>query len=374
MRVVRQSKADLLKATETKDIVIFGAGAMAMRLLNTVEVTGKIRFFCDNTESRIGSRLYGIDIVSPELLKTVTPEEVIVVVASSERQIEISEQVWKIADFDVYFAKVLVSKTLETVACDLFDNQNKINQVSDMLIDETSRKIYNEVVQRRMIYGTCDFSDLKIEGDEEYFLPQMFEDKAPEAEVIVDCGAYTGDTVERFARMFYDKVKKIWALECGNEQLEQLYARLACLRQLPVCPEVEVLPYAVSDQDGELEFYQLEKANGSFVGANREFAKNDKYFYNNVYHVKCVALDNILPEDEPVTIIKMDVEGSEYAALKGATRIIKKNKPKLAISIYHSGVDFFRLALYLKEIVPEYKFAIRHHKKGHVDTDLYAWI
>lgn len=59
---------------------------------------------------------------------------------------------------------------------------------------------------------------------------------------------------------------------------------------------------------------------------------------------------------------------------KVAERLIKNCKPKLAISLYHCGEDYYRIPLYLKSIVPEYKFAVRHHKKNHVDTDLYCWI
>ena len=73
-------------------------------------------------------------------------------------------------------------------------------------------------------------------------------------------------------------------------------------------------------------------------------------------------------------MIKMDIEGSEFAALHGAEQIIKTNKPRLAISIYHCGEDYIRIPLYLKNLVPEYKFAIRHHNKTPFDTDLYCWM
>ena len=85
------------------------------------------------------------------------------------------------------------------------------------------------------------------------------------------------------------------------------------------------------------------------------------------------TIDSLIPEDENVTLIKMDIEGSEYEAILGAKRVIQKNKPRLAISIYHSGEDYYRLPLLVKELVPEYKIAIRHHKKNHMDTDMYCW-
>ena len=201
----------------------------------------------------------------------------------------------------------------------------------------------------------------------------MFSESIPKYEIIVDCGAYTGDTVELFCKEFGKKVKKIWALECGQEQLELLKQRVDRLHRLPYSPEICVLPYAVSDKNEKLDFYQPMASKSSFIGNNRAFARNDKY-NSEIYQVDAVALDSVLPKHELVTMIKMDVEGSEFAALMGAKELIQRNRPKLIISIYHSGLDYFRLILLIKELVPEYKFAIRHHKKLHIDTDLYAWI
>ena len=96
-----------------------------------------------------------------------------------------------------------------------------------------------------------------------------------------------------------------------------------------------------------------------------------KVFYERDYvEVDVTTLDKVIPENEKVTFIKMDIEGSEYAALQGAERLIKNCKPKLAISLYHCGEDYYRIPLYLKSIVPEYKFAVRHHKKNHVFYDM----
>ena len=373
MKIVRQSKNDLKQKSIEKEIVIMGAGAITLRLLCAVDIKDRVKFICDDEESRIGGNLCGIPIVPFSELTNVNSNNVAIVISyrdKSEEKLKILEEY---GDFEVYFSRTLVNETFEIVSCQLFDRLDDVNKVKEMLIDDTSKKIYWETVKRRILFGETNFGDLMIPGDAEYILPQMFSEELPSDEVIVDCGAYTGDTLEIFVKEFNEKLNKIWAFECGEEQLSLLKSRASKMKNLPYCPEIEIMPYGVSNKAEELEFFIDGALHGSFVLQNREFAKNDKYNCE-VIKIKTVALDEVLPIDEKITMIKMDIEGSEYPALIGASNIIKKYKPKLMISLYHSGEDYTRIPLLLKELVPEYKFAVRHHKKRHVDTDLYAWI
>jgi hypothetical protein len=79
-------------------------------------------------------------------------------------------------------------------------------------------------------------------------------------------------------------------------------------------------------------------------------------------------------KNEKITFIKMDIEGSEPQALSGAEEIIKKQKPKLAICVYHKPEHLWEIPLYLKKIVPEYKIYIRHHTPLEYETVCYAVI
>lgn len=75
---------------------------------------------------------------------------------------------------------------------------------------------------------------------------------------------------------------------------------------------------------------------------------------------------------EPVTFIKMDIEGSELEALKGAKRHIVEERPKLAICVYHKPEDIFEIPMYIKSLVPEYRLFMRHYSSIEVETVLYA--
>ncbi|MFI3174418.1 MAG: FkbM family methyltransferase [Bacillota bacterium] len=68
----------------------------------------------------------------------------------------------------------------------------------------------------------------------------------------------------------------------------------------------------------------------------------------------------------------MDIEGAELVALQGGEQTIKKYKPKLAICIYHKPEDVIELFAYIKNLVPEYKFYIRHYSNTQTETVLYA--
>ncbi len=88
--------------------------------------------------------------------------------------------------------------------------------------------------------------------------------------------------------------------------------------------------------------------------------------------VQADILDNIL-KDEAVTFIKMDIEGAEEMALRDSNKTIRENKPILAIYLYHSLEDYYRLPLIIKDLNQDYTLFIRHYRDMvDVETACYA--
>ena len=68
----------------------------------------------------------------------------------------------------------------------------------------------------------------------------------------------------------------------------------------------------------------------------------------------------------------MDIEGSELKALLGAKELLEKQKPKLAICIYHLYNDLWEIPLLIKNINPSYKLYMGHHSQNLFETVIYA--
>lgn len=71
-------------------------------------------------------------------------------------------------------------------------------------------------------------------------------------------------------------------------------------------------------------------------------------------------IDNLLNEDG-ATYIKMNIEGSELQALKGAEETIKSYQPKLAIAGYHKTWDLWKVPLLIYEMNNKYRFYLRSY-------------
>lgn len=76
--------------------------------------------------------------------------------------------------------------------------------------------------------------------------------------------------------------------------------------------------------------------------------------------VETITIDEYFKEIS-LGFIKMDIEGAERRALQGGMRTIKRDRPILAISIYHSLDDIVEIPKMLMKELDNYKFIVRHH-------------
>lgn len=228
-------------------------------------------------------------------------------------------------------------------------HSDELEKVYDMLEDELSRKTFEGVLKYRC---TNDTKALKgIVRSPQYFQRDII--SPVKDEVFLDGGAFIGDTLDEFVKKFsVGNYKRVYAWEPDIYNLRTLRKKAKKYKN------VTVVPYGMWSEKTELHFEQTGTAGSTLSEGSGESVKVD-------------SIDNQC-SDEKVTFIKMDIEGAEQGALKGAINIIKRDRPRLTICIYHSPEDLYEIPLWVKSVVPEYKLYIRHHTKCWTDTVLYA--
>jgi hypothetical protein len=87
--------------------------------------------------------------------------------------------------------------------------------------------------------------------------------------------------------------------------------------------------------------------------------------------IDCIALDTEMV-DKKISFIKMDIEGSELAALQGAMNIIKNQRPVLAISVYHKFFDIIEIPRFLSSLGIDCEYYLRHYTLNASETVFYA--
>lgn len=68
----------------------------------------------------------------------------------------------------------------------------------------------------------------------------------------------------------------------------------------------------------------------------------------------------------------MDIEGAELEALEGASGVIRRDRPVLAVCGYHKPDHLWRVLASLKNLAPDSALFIRSHCADGLDTVCYA--
>jgi FkbM family methyltransferase len=188
---------------------------------------------------------------------------------------------------------------------------------------------------------------------------------AEEGDNVIEAGACWGDTSLYFSSLVGSR-GKVYAFEFEKRNLEVLNENLRLNPEL--APGVQVVKNAVWSSSGEV-------FNFTQGGPGTTITKDSR---NEGSKVVSVSIDDFVKERglSSVGFIKMDIEGAEMNALKGAEQTIRAYKPKLAISLYHRFRDFYEIPGYLKELNEKYnlnyKFYLDHFTIYSEETVLFA--
>lgn len=201
--------------------------------------------------------------------------------------------------------------------------------------------------------------------------------KFSDQEVYVDGGAFNGDTIEGFLRACGGQFKRIHSFEPSSHNNQLIRARLSGLQDnylKPLASSITLHELGLWDCTTTLRFNPGQIV-ADFEGASPHQPASahllESGIVNHIYeqsHEERVAITvpvTTIDEatDATATFIKLEIEGSELKALHGARQTIARNRPKMAVSMYHKPEDLLTLSQFVRETDQGYSLGFRQHNR-----------
>ena len=348
----------------SKCVCVFGIGAISFPIISSIKnfTDIKIDFLSDNDQAKWGKTYHNdLKCISPDELEKYKDD--IAILITTQHYKKIYQKLLK-KGFKKIFA-VTEYRLLNDVYFKNKQNLQKIKKnalkVMDILEDERSKDIMLTLIKNWFDFDVDEIGYEEIFTNDQYYPAGII--KLSDNESFVDVGAYNGDTVFDFLKRTNNNFDSIFAFELDNKNFKEMELSVDKLEP-NLKRKIKLYNLGLLDEEKNV-YYETGGSGMQSTFINVINTANDCG--------KTIRLSDVL-KNEKVTFIKMDIEGSEPQALSGAEEIIKKQKPRLAICVYHKPEHLWEIPLYLKKIVPEYKIYIRHHTPLEYETVCYAVI
>ena len=326
-----------------KKIVMYGMGNGADKILRVCEKKGieVCDFFASDGFVR-GHSFHGKKVLSySEVKEKYGAENIIVLLSFASSLPDVIDNILRIAgECELYAPDVPVfGDTLFDM--DFYrEHKDELWEVCSMLEDEESRRIFEQVIAYKLT-GRIDCLEQAVSDKDEVYRGLL---SAENIESAVDLGAYNGDTVRELSG-YAPRLKRAIALEPDRRNFKKLLAYAESEERFLVNP----VNAAAWSNECELEFDAGGNRNSNVSGVGKTVA------------VRGAAVDNIIGA-EKVDYIKYDVEGSEREALEGSAETIRRDTPRLLVSLYHRSEDIFTLPRQIRGLCPQYKLYLRRYR------------
>lgn len=233
-------------------------------------------------------------------------------------------------------------------------NRPDITAALSLFADDESRRLF---ANRLAFYVSLDKRRLTEvrSGGRVYFDDGVY--RLTGDEVVADGGAYTGDTFEAFVAASGDRFRGYVAFEPDAASFRVLADRAAADPQ-----RVAVVEAGLSDSTGRRRLSGTATADSRVLGADEPGGDV----------IDVVSLDDYFRDRPSPTIVKLDIEGEEAAALRGGAAILRADRPILAVSAYHRPTDLWTLPLLIERLMPGSHLLLRHYGEEIDDTVCYA--
>lgn len=218
--------------------------------------------------------------------------------------------------------------------------------IRQRLHDETSRDIFDLLLDFRRNGDLRPMRVFEYAADRQYFEPFL---GLGTDEIFVDGGGFDGYTSLEFARRCPD-FAAIHVFEPSAKMLAVAREKLAAT------PRVTFHQLGLYNSPATLSF---DASEGSASRISESGSDS----------IEVAKLDDVV--GDKVTLIKLDLEGAELAALQGARQHILDDHPKLAIAVYHQPADFWQIPEFILGLRQDYTLHLRHYTEGWTETVMF---
>jgi FkbM family methyltransferase len=339
-------------------LIIYGAGKTAKSLVDfLIQKKVAIELIIDQNDSQ--SDYKGIPIIQLEKLNQSLAKESDCILALHNHYVNINDLQKTLIEHN--FRNIISLINLEKflgikIPLEIYwlnyrfsyvENLDKIERIKTLFLEDKSKQIFSDIINYR---STGDINACPIPSPNDEYTPidlPRFLDPLN----IIDCGASVGAALEKFSAAGYMINEYIGFEPDLNNFSKLIQKKLWASNPL-------FLPLGVWNKNMQLNFSG---------GLNAASSINE----DGSDTIQCVKLDDIIPNFSP-NLIKLDVEGAELEALEGLEMIIKKNKPNLCISVYHTASHLLDIPLLIDSFDLDYKFFIRVHEQNTFGIVLYC--
>ena len=172
---------------------------------------------------------------------------------------------------------------------------------------------------------------------------------------VIDGGANTGEISTIFSSQFKN-VEKIYAFEPLYNMCKKEFEDKLVLKN----NKIKIIEKALWEKKETLQFKTIAQA--SYTGSSVKDVSNTITLSKegDFINIEAISIDEFVRENniQKIDFIKMDLENSELNALNGAIETIKRDRPQMAICIYHSFEHFVEIPSLLNKMLDNYVYKL----------------
>jgi len=226
------------------------------------------------------------------------------------------------------------------------EDEDQYKKLFDKLNDEESKRTLENIVNFRLNREIDFLKNFKFRLNEQYFESFI---KLGTHPTFVDGGGFDGGTSRQFA-IKYPGYESIYYFEPNDLSFKNSQENLSKIEK------VKFFKKGLWNKSEVLYF-------DNTLGSASKISKTGSDF------IETISLDELAISR--LSFMKLDIEGAECKALEGARKTIIKNRPALAVCIYHNQKDFLKVPVLALSFNPAYKIYLRHYTQGVFETVMY---